>query len=142
MNDIYLSLLLYHHRHWQHFKSQKEEKDKKSEAYGQTWEYCKKSRIQPRGKFVFFIESHLYILKKHTFYHQVKYFKQSIIFLQMDEVERSVNEVNRMLGDPDNANTSGLPSSKKGGTRSKVRLKNWNVIIVGYKLDSLFYDLA
>ena len=38
----------------------------------------------------------------------------------MDEVERSVNEVNRMLGDPDNANASGLPSSKKGGTRSKV----------------------
>ena len=40
----------------------------------------------------------------------------------MDEVERSVNEVNRMLGDPDD--TSGLPSSKKGGTRSKVVLSS------------------
>ena len=38
----------------------------------------------------------------------------------MDEVERSVNEVNRMLGDPDDATTAGFQSNKKGGTRSKV----------------------
>ena len=38
----------------------------------------------------------------------------------MDEIERSVNEVNRMLGDPDDVNISGVPSGKKGGTRSKV----------------------
>lgn len=39
----------------------------------------------------------------------------------MDEVERSVNEVNRMLGDPGDVTTTSLPSNKKReGTRSKV----------------------
>ena len=45
----------------------------------------------------------------------------------MDEIERSVNEVNRMLGDPDDVNTSGVPSSKKGGTRSKVIHNHTNI---------------
>ena len=47
----------------------------------------------------------------------------------MDEIERSVNEVNRMLGDPDDVNTSGVPSSRKGGTRSKVIHSQKNISI-------------
>ena len=45
----------------------------------------------------------------------------------MDEIERSVNEVNRMLGDPDDVNISGVPSGKKGGTRSKVIHNHTNI---------------
>ena len=51
----------------------------------------------------------------------------------MDEIERSVNEVNRMLGDPDDINTSGVPTSRKGGTRSKV-IHNRKNISIGKKM--------
>ena len=48
----------------------------------------------------------------------------------MDEVERSVNEVNRMLGDPDvNPASLNTQSSRRGGSRSKVCTERYFLLL-------------